>query len=173
MEKVRDEVLEAMLKDYKPLYKFLKQAEYEDKLKAHGLFQAPLNWFFDGEGEFGHFTDAERVFCFNQLGYVLLAEAFERGDVPNAPTIPLNIFYHLQKNSSYVVGSNNILYKKPIISTSPFQGKIEITNSFLKKNGELIFFDMAYDFEDGKATGQVRSAIVLRDLEKIVTSKNS
>lgn len=167
MEKVRDEVLEVMLRDYKPLYRFLKEAEYEP-IKAHGTFQVPLNWFFDGEGEFAHFTDVERVFCFNQLGYVLLAEAFVRGDIPNCPKIPLDTFYKLQKNSSYVVGSNNILYKQPIISTEPFQGTIEVTDTFLKRNGDLIFFDMAYDFENGKATGEVRSAIVLRDLEKIL-----
>jgi len=166
MAKVRDEVLEVMLKDYKPLYRFLKEANYE-KLNAIGTFQVPLNWFFDGQGEFGHFTDAERVFCFNQLSYVLLAEAFEKGDVPGVPAIPLQDFYILQKNGSYIVESNNIKYKKPIVSTSPFSGKVEVKDCFLKSKGEIIFFDMDYDFEEGKSTGDVRCAIILRDLENL------
>ena len=56
MEKVRDEVLETMLKDYKPLYRFMKKAEYEPKLRVHGTFEVTPNWFYQGEGQFGHFT---------------------------------------------------------------------------------------------------------------------
>jgi len=164
MEKVRDETLEVMLKDYKPKYRFLKDAEYEPKMKAHGTFLVPNNWFYNGEGEFGHFTDAERVFCFNQLTYVMLAESFERGDVRDAPKIQLNDFYQLQKGGSYVVESNNIKYKKPIISTELFKGTLTVVDSFLKGNGGIIFFDIAYDFEKGKATGEVRAAVILRDL---------
>lgn len=168
MEKIRDETLDLMLKDYKPLYRFLKSAEYEPKLKAYGTFQVPNNWFFNGTGDFGHFTDAERVFCFNQLGYVLLAEAFERGHIPNVPAVPLQSFYNLQKDGSYIVGSDNIKYKKPIISTQPFKGVVEVADSMLKKNGELLFLKFKYDFEGGKATGEVMTAIMLKGLETVI-----
>jgi hypothetical protein len=168
MVEIRKEVLETMLQDYKPLYRFLKGAEYEPKLRAEGVFKTTKDWFFEGRGNFNHFTDAERIFCFNQLGYVLLAEAFEKGHVPDAPTIGLSAFYKLQKDSSYIVGSDNIRYKKPIISTAPFKGKIQITDGFKKRNGELLFLDIAYDFEDGKATGRSRVCLVLRDLEGAV-----
>lgn len=168
MEKVRDEVLETMLKDYKPLYRFLKQAEYEEKMKAYGTFKVPMNWFFNGEGEFGHFADTERVFCFNQLTYILLAESFVRGDIPaGAPTLTLEQAYKLQKESTLLVESNNIRYRETIISSTPFKGKLEIVDAFNKKNGEILFLDMHYDFEEGKATGENRVAILLRDMEKI------
>ena len=167
MEKVRDEVLETMLKDYKPLYRFLKQAEYEPKMKAYGTFKVPMNWFFNGEGEFGHFADTERVFCFNQLTYILLAESFVRGDIPDAPTLTLEQAYKLQKESTLLVESNNIRYTKPIMGTAPFKGKLEIVNAFNKRDGEILFLDMAYDFEEGKATGESRVAVLLRDLGEI------
>ena len=167
MERVRDEVLETMLKDYKPLYRFLKEAEYEAKLKAYGTFQVPKNWFFQGKGVFGHFTDLERVFCFNQLTYILFVEGFERGHIPDTPTLTLQDVYKLQAGSSYLVESNNIVYRKPIVSTSPFKGKIEVIDTFIKRNGEILFLDIAYDFEGGKATGESRVCIILRDLERI------
>jgi hypothetical protein len=170
MGKVREKVLETMLKDYKPLYRFLKQANY-DQLKSSGIFQVPLNWFYDGSGEFGHFTDVERIFCFNQLSYVLLAEAFEKGHVPNVPAIPLEDFYKLQKSGSYIVESNNIKYKKPIVSSSPFKGTVEVKETFLKSKGGIAFFDISYDFEDGRATGEVRCAIILKDLQIGIKNK--
>lgn len=168
MEQIRDEVLETMLKDYKPLYRFLKQAEYEPKLKAYGTFQVPKNWFFKGKGVFGHFADSERVFCFNQLTYVLFAESFERGHIPDMPQLSLKDVYKLQKESTVLVESNNIRYNKPIIATSPFKGKLEITDTFKNRNGEILFLDILFDFEEGKATGQNRVAILLRDLGKIL-----
>lgn len=165
-EKVRDETLEVMLQDYKPMYRFLKEAEYEPKMKVYGTFQVPLNWFFDGQGKFNHFTDVERVFCYNQLTYILLAESFERGHIPDVPKIPLHEFYKMQKDGSFTVECNDIRYNKPIVSTESFEGKLEIVDSFLKSNGGIIFFDMAYDFENGKATGIMRTAWMLRDLKK-------
>jgi len=167
MEKVRDEVLETILKDYKPLYRFLKEAEYEAKLKAYGTFQVPKNWFYQGKGNFGHFTDTERVFCFNQLCYILFVEGFGRGHIPDAPRLTLNEIYKLQAGSSYLVESNNIRYRKPIVSASPFKGKLEVTDTFTKTNKEILFLDISYDFEEGKATGESRVCIMLRDLEKI------
>jgi len=164
MEKVRDEVLETMLKDYKPLYRFLKEAEYEPKLKIHGTFQVPQNWFFQGKGEFGHFTDVERVFCFNQLCYILFVEAFERGEIPGAPRLELNDVYKLQADSSYLVQSKKVRYRRPIVSSSPFKGKLEVTNTFTIKNGDTLFLDIAYEFEDRKATGESKLAIILKDL---------
>jgi len=166
MEKVSHETLETMLKDYKPLFRFLKSAEYERVLKAYGVFQVPTNWFYRGQGEFGHFADTERVLCFNQLTYVLLAESFTRGQIPNAPKLSLQEVYKLQKESTVLV-EGRVQYKKRIISTSPFKGKLEIVNSFTKKNGEILFLDIAYDFEGGKATGESRIALLLRDLETV------
>jgi hypothetical protein len=166
MEKVRDEVLETMLKDYKPLYRFLKEAEYESKLKVYGTFQVPKNWFYQGNSDFGHFTDTERVFCFNQMCYILFVEGFERGEIPDAPKLTMKEIYELQAHSSYLVESNNIKYTKPIVSTDPFKGKIEVANTFTKKDGEILFLDIAFDFEQGKATGQSRVCIILRDLQK-------
>ena len=167
MEKVRDEVLEQMLKDYKPLYRFLKEAEYESKLKVYGTFQVPKNWFYQGEKDFGHFTDTERVFCFNQMCYILFVEGFERGEIPDAPKLTMKEIYQLQAHSSYLVESNNIKYKKPIVSTEPFKGKIEVVNTLTKSNGEILFLDISYDFEEGKATGESRVCILLRDLKNI------
>ena len=168
MEKVRDEILTTLLKDYKPLYRFLKEAYYELGMKAKGVFKAPLNWFYQGTGEFGHFTDAERVFCFNQLGYVLLAAAFEKGDMKGLPTLSLEQFYSLQANGVFIVGSTNIKYVKPIISTEDFEGKIEVIDVFTKKEKGIAFVDAVYDFEGGKATGEVRTAILLRNLEAVL-----
>jgi hypothetical protein len=173
MEKVRDEVLEKMLRDYKPLYRFLKEAQYEPKLKVYGTFQVPTNWFYQGPGEFSHFTDTERIFCFNQMCYILFVEGFERGHIPDAPKLTMKDVYKLQAHSSYLVESNNIVYRKPIVSTQPFKGKIEVTDTFTKTNGEILFMDIAYEFEKGKATGESRICILLRDLEKIMKSKVS
>jgi len=168
MEKVRDEVLETMLRDYKPLYRFLKEAEYEPELKVYGRFEIAPNWFYQGHGRFSHFTDAERVFCFNQMCYILFVEAFERGHIPSARKLTMKDIHDLQAHSSYLVESNNIKYKKAIVSTSPFNGKIEVINTFRKSEGGILFLDIAYDFENGKATGESRVCILLKDLEKLV-----
>lgn len=161
MEKVRDEVLETMLKDYKPLYRFLKKAEYEPKLKVHGTFKVPQNWFYNGENLFGHFTDVERVFCFNQLFYILLVEGFERGHIPDAPKLGLKEVHKLQADSSYLLESNNIKYRKQIVSTSPFKGQLNAKQTFVRN--KLLFLDIAYVFEEGKATGESRICIMLKE----------
>jgi hypothetical protein len=166
MEKVNESTLEKMLKDYKPLFRFLKSAEYEPKMKAYGTFQVPTNWFYQGSGEFGHFADTERVLCFNQLTYVLIAESLTRGHVPDMPKMSLEEVYKLQKEGT-VLAEGTVRYKKPIISTQPFKGKLEIANTFRKRDKGLLFLDFVYDFEDGKATGESRVALLLRDLQKI------
>lgn len=165
MEKVSESILEKMLNDYKPLFRFLKDAEYEPLMKAYGTFQVPLNWFYQGQGTFGHFADTERVLCFNQLTYVLLAESLTRGDVPDMPKMELEQVYTLQKEGTLLLEST-IRYKKAFVSTQPFKGTLEIVSTFKKTEKGLLFLDFEYQFESGKAEGHSRVALLLRDLQE-------
>jgi hypothetical protein len=105
----------------------------------------------------------ERVFCFNQMCYILFVEGFERGHIPGAPKLTLEEIYRLQAHSSYLLESNNIRYTKQIFSSEPFKGKIERVNTFIRKG--ILFLDIAYNFKDGRATGESRVCILLKHVE--------
>ena len=73
--------------------------------------------------------------------------------------------HKLQADSCYLAESKKVRYRRPIVSTSPFKGKLEVINSFVMKKTETLVLDIAYQFEGRKATGESRLAIILKDLK--------
>ena len=66
--------------------------------------------------------------------------------------------YQLEK--SLIVRINNVKFRRQIDATKDFRGRIRINQVIQKRDATLFFFKTNYDFEEGKATGEIELALV-------------
>ena len=153
--KIPKETLDCVLAPYTPNCRYLLEADL-DKSRATGRFSIPNSFYIESTG---HFNAVELVVCFNQLAYVLFAESGRLGMMREFGKVKLEEFKKYQLGSSFIVGMNNVKFRKPI-NPSAFLGIIELDKIITKRRDHLYFFRTHYDFGEGSATGEVDLALV-------------
>ena len=149
--------LEKILEVYFPNCRYLLEAEL-DFPKGNGRFRILSSCYMKNTG---HFNAAEAIMCYNQLAYALLAEAGEQSLLEGLGKIPFEQFLEWQLGNCFIVGMDNIKFKKQINPSEEFYGEIALNKA--KKLGRLYIFKTSYDFEGGKATGDIELALVVGD----------
>jgi len=157
MGKISNEVLDNVLEVYRPEYRYLTEANFDYPI-AKGLFRIPMCVYINPPVPSSHFTLTELSFCYNQLSYAFFANSFQEGLIPEVGEIPLKEVKGHQLRNSFIVGMNNIKFKKPI-DPKEFEGKITL-EKIIPKRDDLIFFKTSYDFGNGKATGNIDLAFL-------------
>lgn len=150
------QTLEKALSQYREGCKYLAEAELNYP-EANGLFRIPYSSYSYCEG---HLNAVEMTICYNQLAYAMFTEAFRRGLVEEVGKMPLEEFNKYKLGNTFIVNMNNILFKEQI-NPAEFRGKIRLKEVIPKKENTLYFFKTDFDFESGKAKGEIDLALVL------------
>ena len=140
---------------YKPECRYLKSVEL-DLLKAKGQFKVG-GTFYTIE-PLKHLTEAEAKICLCQLAYVALAEWIDNGEVESI-NLEFDEYLALMREDMYIVDSR-VKFKGHIDSDEPFTLEMQFRQEKTLKNTHLARFD--YSFADGKATGEIWFALVLK-----------
>lgn len=155
--KVEQQTLDTVLNPYVPNCRYLIEAEVEYPI-AQGKFLIPKS-FYTSEGT-GHFNAVELILCYNQLGYVLFADAFQKGQIAGLGKLELGEFKKLQLQNVLIVGMDDIRFRRVIDPTQPFTGLIRVNQIVPKKQNTLYFAKTEYDFENGKQTGTIDVVLI-------------
>jgi hypothetical protein len=151
---VSDALLETILSPYKGDCRYLTRVSLEYP-QSYGDYCVRASPYIQ---DTGHLNGADLLICFNQLAYVMLGAAGEQGLLPELGVVPLEQFRMRQLQNSFIVGMDNVRYRKPI-APGMFSGRISVLNT--RRSGGLYVLKTAYDFENGSATGNVDLATVL------------
>ena len=157
MEKIQQITLDTMLESYKPEFRYLVKAKFQYPY-AEGIFKIPKTAYGIEGKDTGHFTLIELGFCYNQLAYTFFAEAFEKGLIKEVEKSSLKKTKEYQLHSSFIIVLDNVKFWKQI-NPKKFQGQIKL-EKIIQKRKDLIFFKTSYDFENGKATGEINLAFL-------------
>ena len=152
---IPQQTLDGVLDYYREECRFLKEAKLEYP-EATARFQIPSPFYLREGIDTGHLNAIDLIICYNQLTLSLLAEISRRKLDTELPkfTIP-------ELSTLLIVSMSNVKFNEPI-DPKEFQGKIRLNQVIPKKNNTLYFFKTSYDFGDGKATGEIDSALVLQ-----------
>ena len=150
--------IDTMLEAYKPECRYLVRAELEYP-EATGLFKIPST-FYGNDCTLRHLAAVELVLCYNQLSYVMVAEALRNGQIEQLGTIPLEQFKQYQLEDSLIVGIDKLKFRKPV-EASEFPGRITVKRVSPKRNGQLTFFKTEFDFGNRSHTGELNFVIKL------------
>ncbi|MEM4254530.1 MAG: FcoT family thioesterase [Candidatus Woesearchaeota archaeon] len=150
MVNIKKSTLDAILEPYKPAARYLKSAELEYP-KITGVFEISQPCYVDSTG---HFNAVDLLICYNQLSYAGFAEAGQMGVIPELGIIPLEEFRQLQLQNMLIAHVDKMRFKKPI-SAKQIHGAVTVEKIIPAKMNSLYFFKTAYNFENGKATGEI------------------
>ena len=149
MIKISKEIIEKVFELYKVECQYLIKAELDYPI-AKGIFKIPRS-FYTKEGiESGHFNATDMMICYNQLAFAFFIDSIQRDLIQG---IEKNLSLERRFQEGLIIGMNNIKFRKPI-NPKEFEGKIKL-EKIIPKRDDLIFFNTSYDFENGKATGNV------------------
>ena len=154
-------LLEDRLDFYKSECRYLKSAELLYPM-AKGIFSIPHTFYVENTGPLGHFTAIGMILCYNQLAFVVFPDIIAQGKMPGLDTARFEAFKKARGlfTNSFIVGMNNIRFRKPI-DPQQFSGQIEIKEIIAKRNNSLYWLKTSYDFEEGKAIGDIELALVV------------
>lgn len=151
-----------MLEPYHPDCRYLQEAEL-DYPRIRGLFKLPFTFYLRHPSvSTGHFNAAEFIVCYNQLAYVLFAEAGQQGLIGKLRAFTLEEFKKYQLESCYIVKIDKLKFRKPIDSKQ-FTGIIEVTKEKQTSNNTFWFQTNTKftDSREGNLTGEVLLAAKL------------
>lgn len=154
-----ENTLHEMLEPYIPKCRYLLEAEL-DFPEAKGKFSIPRPFYCIGTG---HFNAIEAIICYNQLGCTAIAEWLNQGIIDSVGHLPIEKYKKLQAKQTYIARIDKLRFSKPIDATD-FYGIITLKKTLRLK--DTIFFYADFKFDDknnGKATGNVLSAVVLQE----------
>jgi len=154
--RIERSTLEDVLRWYKPEARYLQEAELEYP-KTTGLFRIPQSAYLLEST--GHLNAVDLLICYNQLIFNTFIESTRLGLIQELHDIDLDQKERLER--SLIVGINHVRFIRPI-DTREFKGKITIKEIIPKKNKTLYFFKTDYNFEEGKATGEIDLALNLQ-----------
>ncbi len=123
---------------------------------AQGVFCIPESFYIDSTG---HFNAVELVICYNQLSYVLFADALWNGRIKGMSKISPEDYKKLQLSNMLIVRMDNMRFHKLINATHPFRGTVRAGRITSRHNA--YFAKTTYDFEDGTQTGEIDVALVM------------
>ena len=162
---VGQELLDRILRPYKPHCRYLKRAEVEsppgpgsngtsDALAvAYGEFEIPESWYID---DTGHFNSIEFNLCYNQLVYVLMGHCVANRLVAPLARLTLDEYARRQLPDVLIVRLESH-FKKAMVSER-FRGRVWIRDA--TERGRLLMLRTGCDFEDGNG-GHCEGEIVL------------
>jgi hypothetical protein len=155
MINIQKPTLDAVLEPYKPAARYLKSAELEYPTIT-GVFEIAQPCYIENTG---HFNAVDLLICYNQLSYAGLAEAGQKGIIPALGIITLEEFKALQLQNTLIVHVDKMRFKEPISTSNQIHGTVKVEKVIPAKN-RLFFFKTAYNFENGKATGEIDLALI-------------
>lgn len=152
--------LEKVLRVYNPDCRYLQEAKL-DFPRGEGKFRIPKPYYVEGTG---HFNAVEMMICYNQLAYGMLSEFGGRGLIKELGKIPFEQFLGWQLENCFIVGMDEVKFKRAIDTSKQIQGNIELKR--VRKVGDLYVFNTSYDFENGRAKGNIDLALFTGVMEK-------
>jgi len=156
MINIQKSTLDAVLGCYKPSARYLKSAELEYPTIT-GVFEISQPCYIH---DTGHFNAVDLLICYNQLSYAGLAEAGQKGIIPELGIITLEEFKALQLQNMLIVHVDKMRFKEPISTTNRIRGTIKVEKVIPGRINRPYFFKTAYNFENGKATGEIDLALI-------------
>lgn len=150
MRKIPDKTLERMLEVYKPSCRYLVGAK-SNYPKGEGIFKIPSSYYLKDNS--GHFNAIETIMCYNQLAYTFFTDSLKKGLIPETGKITSKEFKEkYQLKNSFILKMDNVKFRE-MIDLENFKGEIRLNRIISRDN--LIYFKTSYDFEKGKATGDI------------------
>jgi hypothetical protein len=113
------------------------------RLRAQGRFSIPRSSYIESTG---HFNAAEFIMCFNQLGYVLLAQALQDGLVAGIEGWDPESFFERQLPDVLIVSARSEFRR--MIDASDFAGEVIWTRASAK--GKNLFGNFDVSFSDAR-----------------------
>ena len=169
-EPIGNSVMEIMLREYFSHCRYLRNPSIEvsnntdyfakdSKIKGKGDF-AILECCYGSNS--GHLNSAEFPICFNQLGYVIFAEAVSRQLLPELNMSTVKEFKEAQMNRCLILEERR-RFKRPIDSKN-FHVEMSIERSKVLHGLPFYFMNASFsDDKGGLAIGKVKIAILPKD----------
>ncbi len=117
---VNKTTLDEVLQPYKPECRYLVEARLEYP-EIQGLFRIPQSFYITGDS--GHLNAVDMLICYNQLSYVLFAEAGRKGFIEGLGDLSLDEFKQHQIRNSFIVCLYYFYFSNPIYPHE-FQGTL-------------------------------------------------
>lgn len=155
MKPVPDPLLKMLLGLYKPEYRYLQKAEVEYP-SAKGEFNCGKTAYTIFPLE--HMTAVEALLGINQLTFAAFATWMLEKKMPFLP-MSFDDYLHLMKENAFII-SQRMRYLKPISTSQPIQGMIELV-AIVPKNEYLYLAGIDCSFEEGKFVGGLELALKL------------
>jgi hypothetical protein len=155
MADIKKQTLDAVLEPYNPSARYLKSAELEYPTIT-GVFEISQPCYVE---DTGHFNAVDLLICYNQLTYAGFAEAGQAGIIPELGIITLEEFRALQLQNMLIVHVDKMRFKEPVSTSNQIHGTVKVEKVIPGRMNLPYFFKTAYNFENGKATGEIDLAL--------------
>jgi len=151
MIEISSELIEKVLRPYKPECRFLKSASL-DYPRISGVFLIGQTYYHTPTLK--HATDIEIQLCLNQLLYAGVAEMMEKQSIPELEGLS---FGELREENMLIVKSEK-RFKKPIKTDREIFGEIGVDK--WRSYGRLLVAQTNFQFENRSCFGNLELVII-------------